>query len=253
MLTDALAASAAELVRAGTALDVRDMKPLRTTLTVDGSPKKCRKQGRRWFGVLIHTTGGGIAKLARLKGRTIEAVTRSVYGNVGMSFAHRVVMPEGWILRCADDSIIAPHCGVKAWQRAALLDGTWRAHVSDEGERLWGERWPGVKSPQHLFPTSGGNDAYLGIETVQVEAIDRATGTRFTMAQYVATARQVVAWERAHGFVAAGNRLLTHEDVQPFERWDAHGGWDPGVIRAKPTYNWPLLLECIAAAREVAP
>ena len=73
------------------------------------------------------------------------------------------------------------------------------------------------------------------------------------MAQYVATARQVVAWERAHGFVAEGNRLVTHEDVQPFERWDAHGGWDPGILRAKPTYNWPLLLECIAAARKVAP
>lgn len=238
----ALIGGATGLAAAGLTLDVRDMIPLRTTLTVDDAPKRCRKQERKWYGVLIHTTGGGIAKLARLKGRTIEAVTRSVYGNVGMSFAHRVVMPEGWILRCADDSIIAPHCGVKAWQRAALLDGTWRAHVSDEGERLWAARWPGVKSPQHLFPTSSGNDAYLGIETVQLEKVDPETGTRFTAAQYRATARQVVAWERVHGFKAEGTRLVTHEDVQPFERWDASGGWDPGVLRSARTYDWDRLV-----------
>lgn len=247
--TPALIGAAQGMATAGLILDVRDMKPLRTTLTVDGSPKKCRTQTRKWYGVLIHTTGGGIAKLARLKGRTIEAVTRSVYGNVGMSFAHRVVMPEGWVLRCADDSLIAPHCGVKAWQRAALLDGTWRAHVSDEGEALWAKRWPGVKSPQHLFPTSSGNDAYLGIETVQIEKVDHETGTRFTAAQYTATARQIVAWERAHGFKAEGTRLVTHEDVQPFERWDARGGWDPGVLRSPHTYDWARLLNELKMAR----
>ena len=249
MTATALTAAAQGLVASGS-ITVRDLAPLRTRLTVDGKPKKCRTQTRKWFGVLIHTTGGGIAKLARLKGRTVEAVTRSVYGNVGMTFAHRVVMPEGWILRCAEDSIIAPHCGVKAWQRAALLDGTWRAHVSDEGERLWDARWPGVKSPQHLFPTASGNDAYLGIETVQGETTDKETASRFTMAQYRATAAQIVAWERTHGFVAEGRRLVTHEDLQPFERWDAHGGWDPGWLRIPATYNWLLLLHCIGEARK---
>ncbi len=128
-----------------------------------------------------------------------------------------------------------------------LLDGSWTDHVTDEAEAQWRKRWPRMKSPQHIFPTTSPNDWYVGIETVQGSGAER-----FTPAQYATTAELVVMMERMFGFVAAGNRLVTHEDVQPFERWDAHGGWDPGVIRAKPTYNWPLLLECIAAARKVA-
>jgi hypothetical protein len=205
------------------------------------------------FGVLVHTTGHGPAKLARLKGWSIAATVARVYGNTSQTLAHIAILPSGERVRCVADSLVAPHCGVTAAQRAMLLNGTWRAHVSDEGEALWEKRWPGVKSPQHLFPTTSPNDAYLGIETVQLEANDPATGTRFTVAQYESTAEQIVIWERAYGWKAEGRRLVTHEDVQPFTRWDDGGGWDPGVLRAVPRYDWDRLLSQIRLARAVTP
>ncbi len=261
MLSDALAASAAELVRAGTRYtEVPIRRGLRTFLTIEDDETGERRTAKfkPWpngkpFGVLLHSTGPGMEKYARTYKLTQEETVSRVYGNPGNSCAHVVIIPDGRRFRVVSPDLMAPHCGVSARQRAMLLDGTWRAWCSDLGERLWGERWPGVKSPQHLFPTASGNGSYEGAEFWKLDANDPETGTPYTADQYRSGGQWIAERERACGFVAEGRRLVTHEDVQPFERWDAHGGWDPGVIRAKPTYNWPLLLECIAAAREVAP
>ena len=44
-------------------------------------------------------------------------------------------------------------------------------------------------------------------------------------------------------YIDAGlNHLVFHEDLQPFERWNKAGGWDPGVSRTPRTYDYGRLL-----------
>ena len=33
-------------------------------------------------------------------------------------------------------------------------------------------------------------------------------------------------------------RLVGHEDIEPLERWNKQGGWDPGALRVKPKFVW---------------
>jgi hypothetical protein len=237
----------------------RDMRRgLRTFLDVK-DPKtgaKRRIQFHRWprgkaNRLLIHSTGPGMSKYARIHELTNEETVARVYGNPGNSCAHVCVLPDGARIRTTPYDLVAPHCGASSVQRQRMLDGSWRAWTSDDAEEQWAKLWPGVKSPQHLFPTASANDSCEGLETWKGDAIDPETGTRYTMAQYRSTAQWVVQRERALGFLADGVRLLTHEAVQPFERWDDVGGHDPGVMRPVPLYNWPLLRECIAAERAI--
>lgn len=218
----------------------------------DGRMK--RVDFHRWprgkpFGLLVHSTGPGMAKYARVRNLSQHETVARVYGNPGMTCAHMVVLPDGSRVRTVPSDLVAPHCGVKPWQRKAMLDGTWVAWTSDEAEALFAARWPGVKSPQHLFPTASPNDSYEGIESWKLPAVDGYTASWYTIEQYRSTAQWVVERERAWGFVAEGRRLVTHDDVQPFERWDAKGGRDPGAMRAAPFYRWDLLLDCVARAR----
>lgn len=257
MMSDALAASAAELVRAGTQYPERDMRRgLRTFLDVEDPKTKTKRRiaFHRWprgkaNRLLIHSTGPGMAKYARTYKLTDEETVSRVYGNPGNSCAHVVGLPDGTRIRTTAYSLVAPHCGVSKVQRQRLLDGSWRAWTSDEAEAQWDKWWPGVKSPQHLFPTASGNDSCEGFETWKLDEIDPETTSYYTIHQYRSTAQWVVERERALGFVAEGVRLLTHDALDPFERWDSKGGRDPGAMRPNPFYNWPLLLECIAAAR----
>lgn len=218
--------------------------------------RPCPKQKSKWGGWLPHTCGSGPAKNARIKGTTLEFEIHKVYSSKGMGFAHDVAMPDGSLIQCADDTIVAPHCGVDGWQRTMMLKsagGAWRAEVSDAGERLWDARWPGVYSPQYLYPTASANHWFLGLEHAQLDQIDPATGTKFTDAQYRAAAWRAVFWERKHGFRVertfdGRTGYATHEDVDPFDRWskgDDGLPWDPGVMRPKPTYDEPRLFRWI--------
>lgn len=239
---------------------VYDIPGLRTSITREDpdTGALCTVRFRSWprhhrHGLLIHSTGPGMAKYAaKYKLSQIETVVR-VYGNLSNNCAHVVVLPDGTRVRTVESYLVAPHCGVTASERSRLLDGSWRAWTSDAAEALWDARWPGVKSPQHLFPSASGNDSYEGLETWKLPARDATTGTYYTAAQYKSTAEWVVEREREWGFVAEGSRLVTHEDVQPFTRWDAEGGRDPGVLRLAPFYDWPRLLSEIAFARAATP
>ena len=259
MTATALTAAAQGLVAAGIRyLELTIKRGLRTSVTRedDDTGERRTVNFHRWpnrkpFGLLLHSTGPGMEKYARTYGLSkIDTVSR-VYGNPGNSCAHVVCLPDGTRVRVVSPDLVAPHCGVSGAQRRMMLDGTWRAWCSDLGEKLWGERWPGVKSPQHLFPTASPNDSYEGLEHWKLDANDPETGTPYTVAQYRSCAQWIVERERTWGFVAEGRRLVTHEDVQPFERWVASGGHDPGVLRVVPTYDWPLLLAFVAAEREV--
>ena len=253
-MIDAMAAAAAGVV--GGVFSVSSIPRMRTFISREDDAGKVKWFAfHEWprgkpFGLLVHSTGPGMEKLSRVRGLSRFDTVARVYGNPSMTCAHGVVLPSGERVRVVDSKLVAPHCGVKAWQRKAMLDGTWVAWTSDEAEALFAKRWPGVKSPQHLFPTASPNDAYEGLESWKLAELDPYTGSFYTLAQYQSTAQWVVERERAWGFVAEGRRLVTHDDVQPFERWDAHGGRDPGAMREPPFYRWDLLLACIDHMRK---
>ena len=57
-----------------------------------------------------------------------------------------------------------------------------------------------------------------------------------------------------HGFADAfaegefpSRRLVGHEDIEPLERWNRQGGWDPGGLREKPKFFWPRIYKMMRA------
>ena len=95
------------------------VEPLRTFRIKDGKKFTWRKQTRKWFGGLIHTTGSGVAKaaikwtelkkskpkaLAKLLSPgpvwTVEDVLVAVYFNTSMNCAHYSIAYDGTIYQC---------------------------------------------------------------------------------------------------------------------------------------------------------
>lgn len=196
---------------------------------------------RNPWGVLLHTTGSGILTMAKKTKEHPDQVALRIYKNMqdgtrgyfwgGPTY---VIGIEGKIYQIADDDILTAHCGGP--HRGAYLDGSWRDKVSDATWANWRRRWPDVKSPAHLYPSKSPNSDYVGIEIIPC-GLGYGTpwnGLRFSEKQHVAAAALAKDIGKRHGFEAKGKRLVGHEDVQPIERHDAGGGWDPGWLRARP-------------------
>lgn len=220
------------------------------------------RQENPWYGVLFHTTGSGVLELAKNRSWSTVDAALWTYGQEWSSCPHYLNDESGQLWLITSEDLIAPHCGVKGWMRSAMLDGSWIEHVSSVGLERWRARWPGVKSPQHLFPSLSGNHAYLGVEN-----IPQPDGT-FTDRQYASLAKLVADFDVRHSIgilhsiasttrpvgppidvngVSRTHRLVGHEDVNPFNtsdggRWDKKGGWDPGALRIEPKFHWEKVL-----------
>jgi hypothetical protein len=197
------------------------------------------------FGVVVHTTGGGIVRFAAAHGIDPLAAAISIYSAPGANFPHYCIDGTGVAAQIADERELAPHAGIDAKGRALYLSGAWTSRVSKTGLALWRARWPGVKSPLALFPGRSVNQVYLGIELIPT-----ATKT-FTLAQYDTLARLLADIERRHGIMLSWSRLVGHEDLEPLERWDAAGGWDPGSLRATQRFSWPAVFSRLRPADSV--
>ncbi len=67
-----------------------------------------------------------------------------------------------------------------------------------------------------------------------------APGLLFTRAQHESALGLAIDAGNRHGFPdgwRATSRLLGHEDVDPIERSDVGGGWDPGFLRVSPYFD----------------
>lgn len=227
--------------------------PLRTLKTspTTGKPYVVPNRTKeRAFGLVVHTSGGGVPAMADRFARsgkdpsrdTPEEVAIWVYSATWSYFTHYLVVPSGKLYQVCDDRLRAPHCGfTQAGHRAACLDGSWRSKCAPAGVKLWDARWSPRKSPVHLYPSANPNDDYLGVELVPMLRPDK-DGGRFTAAQYRTLGALVKDVSSRHGFEPKGNRLVGHEDLNPFSgeggRWDKGGGWDPGALRVKPYFDW---------------
>lgn len=213
------------------------------------------------YGLLVHTTGRGILKRARQLGIPPLEAAMEFYTKRGNPFAQYVGDQDGTIIQIADEREQAWHAGIPAAQRrlykASKKVDNWRNHVSHKALIYWYERWYinwGISNPTELYPTRSPNQCFVGYELIP----DRYG--RFSPKQYAALSDFISDfWERhklpdiirllpdhpplrhVRYYSLPEPRCLGHEDVEPLERWNRSGGWDPGSLRAKPKFDWSKL------------
>jgi N-acetyl-anhydromuramyl-L-alanine amidase AmpD len=145
-----------------------------------------------------------------------------------------------------DEETIAWHIGLDS-QRGdleRLNDDRWEAMIKRPD--LWHRSWSGVRgrdgklvvTPADIFRPLTPNAGYVGLELIPLEPADRALGLWFSDAQHAAVAELAAdVWAR-HGIAPSRLALCGHEDLNPIDRWDAGGGWDPGARRERPRFDW---------------
>ena len=200
---------------------------------------------RRPFGLCVHTSGRGIVKRAHRAG--IDPVEFAVaYYQEAKYSAGYVIGWDGTIYQIGSDMDRYSHIGVSAEERVRYLSGGWVDSVPTTALDLWLGHWRHCSSPQHIFPWKSANDCYLGAECIPLPH-QTLHGLWYTERQHAAVARlyldraKVYGWgspDMSSGATLPFRRLLGHEDLDAYGRWDSHGGWDPGALRAKPRFCW---------------
>lgn len=215
---------------------------------------------RKPWGFLLHTTGGGVTAKAKRDGASPIAVAIAVYissqnGSNGYFWGGPAYVAdhEGALHQLAPDEALTAHAGGP--HRGAYLDGSWVGKVSPETVAQWHRRWPGRKNPYSMFPSTSPNVDYVGLEMIPIGdgfgGEPMAPGLRFTRAQHDAAIALGHDLAQRHGWPAGwydSGRLVCHEDVDPIERSDAHGGWDPGVMRTLPYFDLEYVKRGLASA-----
>lgn len=217
-------------------------------LAIQHRPGRRRFRRIQPWGMVVHTTGRGIVAKAR---RKLQSPSDSDIGDYVVeyyrkrSIVHYCITWEGVIHQLMPDNWRGAHVGIgreRDWrgilrnERKRYLSGAWEKDINNDiSVRRWRNRWPGWKSPQHMYPTKSPNACYIGVELVP---LDDAT---YTDDQY--SALEVLLNDRAQAhhwplYWKDSTRLVGHEDIDAYGRWDKHGGWDPGALRAKPRFDW---------------
>jgi hypothetical protein len=217
--------------------------PLASPLAVAGGTLR-RSQPRTLpvYGLCVHTTGSGPATKAKAR-RTSPLVLALEYylqGNEG--YPHYVIDYDGSIHAVCDEGHVAWHAG---WY-ARGGKGRWASWTAPT---WWSSIWRqwNVATPAALLPpqATDPNSVYIG-----VELLADTSGWGFTNPQYDALARLVVDVFRRHGVPLSpppNPHLLGHEDLEPVDRANADGGWDPGAHRRVPKFSWSGLWSRIQA------
>jgi hypothetical protein len=225
----------------------------------------------RVYGLVVHTTGGGLPASAQEKGvyHTVAAVD-------WYSRSHGCHYVNGWqgsrggdLLQMANEREQANGVGISnpsepaKDQRASVEAGRFDADLPEVLVRLWHERWPGHAHSLELLPgTKTANSCYVHVECVPCvyhfrdelvtgEGVEPLReGLRFTEAQHETVALLAVDIARRNGWPLDEEwwrtpRLVGHEDLTPITRCDPNGGWDPGYLRERPYFDWDYVYELI--------
>lgn len=212
------------------------------------------------WGYLLHTTGGGVTDQARREHRDPLEVAIATYiasqnGSNGYKWGGPgyVIPHDGSIHQLAPDNIETEHAGGP--HREEYLSREWEHDPKIKAPTVeqWHRRWPFHPNPYSLFPSHRPNVDYVGCEMIPIGdgfgGEPMRPGLRFTKAQHdaaIALGRDLGA---RHGWPAGwslSSRLVGHEDVDPIERSDAGGGWDPGWLRASPYFDFQYVRDGIA-------
>lgn len=192
-----------------------------------------------WHGLLVHVAGG-VKELAEKRGWTPDEAAIWTYAQLWMNCAHYLNLTDGTLVQIVSEKFIAPHCGVNGWQYTRMKDGSWVDFVPPVMLAEWRKAWPNVKAPTSLYPHVGSANA----DVIGIENVPQPDGN-FTDAQYATLKAFIAERDAFHGMQIAThrNRLLGHEDVNPFYtkdngRADKSGGWDPGGRRVIPKFDW---------------
>ncbi len=211
------------------------------------------------WGFLLHTTGGGVTAMAKRDHKRPIDVAIAIYiasqnGSNGYKWGGPAYVcdHDGTIHQLAPDEAYTNHAGGP--HRGEYLDahGAWTRGISKEGHQIseetveqWRRRWPGKRNPYSLFPSTSPNADYVGLEMIPIGdgfgGAPMRPGLRFTLAQHDAAIALGRDLGERHGWPAGWaltGRLVGHEDVDPIERSDKRGGWDPGFLRDAPYFDF---------------
>lgn len=210
------------------------------------------KRPREPWGLCVHMTGRSIVQRARARGEDALAHAAEYYRSAEHS-CHYLVGHDGTILQISDEDRRVPHVGIEGWQRESYLSAGWHAKVKPKARLRWLDHWRehfGMKSPQHIYPSTSANDDYIGVELLPALS-PSSLGLWHTSQQHEAVAALADDMRRRHrwpvwkryqdegeAILLPQPRLLGHEDIDAFDRWDAEGGWDPGALRPRPRFSW---------------
>lgn len=211
------------------------------------------------YGALVHTTGGGVTDTAvyekvggkRRKRSTplnpltvaVDIYRASQNGSNGYKWGGPtyVIPHDGTPYQLCPEEVFTNHCGGP--NRKFYRDGSWINKVSPITVARWNAQWgPKFDDPYDLFPSTTPNRDYIGIEMIPCGdglGDPRAKGEKFTKLQYESLIDLLKDIGTRHQFPSGWwrtPRLVGHEDVDPIQRSDAGGGWDPGFNRAPPIY-----------------
>lgn len=213
-----------------------------------------RKAGA--WGVAYHTTGSSLPKGALAKGEDPFKAGIAYYRKYDPGGPTYLIgyEPGQIAMITADENLITWHAGTSnAATIAANKDGSWRQKVSPATVFHW-ERVYGVgKNPysvdgttrNSVLPSASPNDNLIGVEMIPVTDGSKYWGTpmrpglRFSKWQHDAARDLAKDLARRWGWPPGwqDTRILSHEAVNPIERYDSAGGWDPGWIRAVPFFD----------------
>lgn len=222
-------------------------------------PRYVRKRSET-IGICVHQTGRGVLK------SSYDPVDRAVqiYTRQGAPFAHYVIGGEGRIVQVAPDDSVAWHAGITRAQRALYKSGKWKRKVGKRIAQCWQETFPEAENPLDLVEDQDPNEVYVSIELVPQR------DATFTETQYFKLRDLILdIWNRFEELPRwqdwLGNphmlfwdkmrrqgRLVGHEDVEPLERTNIRGGWDPGFLArtgflaATRRFDWDLLLHYLS-------
>lgn len=211
-------------------------------LIIDKPAFKKRTKILDAYGMVYHTSGRGIVERAIKNDKTVIELALDWYRKKGS--VHAVIDYDGTIYQMLPWDRQGAHVGIGFVQRRKYLNGSWKKQVSHEAIAEWQERWPGVSSPQHLYPTKSPNQAFIGIEFLPLRRRDPKTKLWFTEEQHEAgrelweMQRELWQWDENRA-----TALLGHEDLS-ITRWDDAGGWDPGAMRDNPRFDWSRIIRC---------
>lgn len=226
---------------------IPNRSPLAQQVAGVRDPKNGWDRGKPW-GLLLHTTGGGVTDYAKKHNeRPIDVAIRiyiaSQNGSNGYLWGgpHYVIDHDGTLYQLAPDNLNMQHAGGS--NRPLYFSGAWEERFPVTTTH-WKKQWPGKSHPYSLFPSTSPNHDYIGCEMIPCGdgfGTPMRPGLRFSQKQHDSAIRLAHDCGLRHGWPAGWmqtSRLLGHEDVDPLNRSFTSGAWDPGYLRPDPWFDF---------------
>jgi len=123
----------------------------------------------------------------------------------------------------------------------------------------WRDRWPTVENPSDICALRGDARRLANPWLVHIELVPYAEGVDwFSIAQHRAVADLAIRLQKLGEWPRTDDtglrwwdqigRVVDHESLSPVTRYTRGRdpqGWDPGVARAAPRFDWELMLSMI--------